>query len=133
MDGLNALPNLLKLLATRASGLVNLADVGRDAGLPHTTLTRYLTLRETVFLAHRLPAWSPNLGKRLVRAPKLHLVDADRPACQNLLAYQSRFVQAFLFVHGVEFAVPNTDSSFTEFSSSNLIEKYHVNRIQMPL
>ena len=75
MDGLHSLPNLLKLLAARTSGLLNLADVGRDAGLPHTTLTRYLALLETVFLVHRLPAWSPNLGKRLVKAAKLHLVD----------------------------------------------------------
>lgn len=75
VDALHALPNLLKLLAARASGLLNLADVGRDAGLPHTTLTRYLTLLETVFLVHRLPAWSTNLGKRLVKTPKLHLVD----------------------------------------------------------
>jgi predicted AAA+ superfamily ATPase len=56
--------------------LLNLADVSRDAGLPHTTLTRYLALLETVFLVHRLPAWSPNLGKRLVKAPKLHLLDS---------------------------------------------------------
>ena len=75
VDGLHALPNLLRLLAARASGLLNLADVGRDAALPHTTLTRYLTLLETVFLVHRLPAWSPNVGKRLVKAPKLHVVD----------------------------------------------------------
>ena len=69
------LPQLLALLASRASGLLNLADVGRDAGLPHTTVTRYLALLETVFLVHRLPAWSINLGRRLVKAPKLHLVD----------------------------------------------------------
>ena len=75
VDALHQLPNLLKLLAARTSGLMNLADIGRDAGLPHTTLTRYLALLETVFLVHRLPAWSPNLGKRLVKAPKLHLVD----------------------------------------------------------
>jgi uncharacterized protein len=75
VEALHALPNLLKLLAARASGLLNLSDVGRDAGLPHTTLTRYLALLETVFLVHRLPAWSPNLGQRLVKTPKLHLVD----------------------------------------------------------
>ncbi len=75
VDGLHALPNLLRLLAARASGLLNLADIGRDAALPHTTLTRYLTLLESVFLVHRLPAWSPNVGKRLVKAPKLHVVD----------------------------------------------------------
>ena len=45
------------------------------AGLAHTTPTRYLALLETVFLVQRLPAWSRNLGKRLVKAPKLHLVD----------------------------------------------------------
>ena len=83
VDALHTLPNLLKLLAARASGLLNLADVGRDAGLPHTTLTRYLALLETVFLVHRLPAWSHNLGQRLVKAPKLHLVDSGL-ACHLL-------------------------------------------------
>jgi predicted AAA+ superfamily ATPase len=83
VDGLHALPNLLKLLAARVSGLLNLADVGRDAALPFTTLTRYMTLLETVFLVHRLPAWSFNLGKRLVKAPKLHMVDSGL-ACQLL-------------------------------------------------
>jgi uncharacterized protein len=76
VDALHSLPNLLKLLAARASGLVNLADVARDAGLPHTSLTRYLALLEAVFLVYRLPAWSANLGQRLVKAPKLHLVDS---------------------------------------------------------
>lgn len=75
VDALHQLPNLLKLLAARTSGLMNLADLGRDVALPHTTVTRYLALLETVFLIHRVPDWSTNLGKRLVKAPKLHLVD----------------------------------------------------------
>lgn len=83
VDALHSLPNLLKLLAARSSGLLNLADTGRDAGLPHTTLTRYLTLLETVFLVHRLPAWSRNLGQRLIKAPKVHLADTGL-ACHLL-------------------------------------------------
>jgi predicted AAA+ superfamily ATPase len=75
VDGLHSLPNLLKLLAARTAGLLNLSDIGRDASLPHTTLTRYMALLETVFLVNRLPAWSANFGQRLVKAPKLHLVD----------------------------------------------------------
>jgi predicted AAA+ superfamily ATPase len=75
VDALHALPNLLKLLAARSSGILNMADVGRDAGLPHATLSRYLTLLESVFLVHRLPAWSRNFGQRLVKAPKIHLLD----------------------------------------------------------
>ncbi len=92
VDALHTLPNLLKLLAARASGLLNLADVGRDAGLPHTTLTRYLALLETVFLVHRLPAWSHNLGQRLVKAPKVHLVDTGL-ACHLLGADARRLAE----------------------------------------
>lgn len=83
VDALHTLPNLLKLLAARSSGLLNLADAGRYAGLPHTTLTRYLALLETVFLVNRLPAWSRNLGQRLVKSPKVHLVDTGL-ACHLL-------------------------------------------------
>lgn len=89
VEALHSMPNLLKMLAARASGLLNLADVGRDACLPHTTLTRYLTLLETVFLVQRLPAWSRNLGQRLVKAPKVHLVDTGL-ACHLLGANARR-------------------------------------------
>lgn len=88
VDGLHTLPNLLKLLASRTSGLLNLADISRDAGLPHTTLVRYLALLETVFLVHRLPSWTRNLGKRLVKAPKVHLTDTGL-AC-HLLGVDAR-------------------------------------------
>jgi uncharacterized protein len=89
VEALHALPNLLKLLAARASGMLNLADVGRDAGLAHTTLTRYLALLETVYLVHRSPAWSRNLGKRLVKAPKLHVVGTGL-ACHLVGAHTRR-------------------------------------------
>jgi predicted AAA+ superfamily ATPase len=75
VEALHALPNLLKLVAARGAGLLNMSDVGRDAGLPHSTLSRYLSLLEHVFLVHRVPAWSHNLGQRLVKAPKIHVLD----------------------------------------------------------
>lgn len=75
IEGLTETPRLLSLLAARAAGLLNMAEVSRDAGIPHTTLQRYLALFETTFLIQRIPAWSANLGKRLVKAPKLLLGD----------------------------------------------------------
>ena len=92
VDALHALPNLLKLLAARSAGLFNLSDVGRDASLPHSTLTRYLVLLEALFLVHRLPAWSVNLGKRLVKAAKLHIGDSGL-ACHLMGADAARFNQ----------------------------------------
>jgi len=75
VDALRALPTLLKLLAKSTAGLLNLADMVRATGLPHTTLRRYLALLETVFIVQSLPAWSGNSAQRIVKSPKLHLLD----------------------------------------------------------
>ncbi len=75
IDRLLDMPRLLGLLATRTGQLINHADLARTLGLPQTTLKRYMALLETTFLVRRLPAWFTNVGKRLVKAPKLMLVD----------------------------------------------------------
>lgn len=76
IEGLTELPRLLALLAARAGALANAAEISRSAGISHSTLRRYLGLLEAVFVLQPLPAWSTNLGKRLVRSPKIHLVDS---------------------------------------------------------
>lgn len=75
IEKLADLPRLLTLLAVRAGSLSNMAEISRAIGIPHTSLQRYLALLEATFLFHPLPAWSANLGKRLVRSPKIHLLD----------------------------------------------------------
>ena len=75
IDRLLDMPRLLGLLATRTGQLINHADLARTLGLPQTTLKRYMALLEATFLVRRLPAWFTNVGKRLVKAPKLMLVD----------------------------------------------------------
>ena len=75
IERLTELPALLSLLATRAGSLLNFAAVARGLTLPQSTLKRYMALLETTFLVQYLPAWSANLGKRLVKAPKVMLTD----------------------------------------------------------
>jgi uncharacterized protein len=75
IEGLTELPRVLTLLATRASSLHNLADISRSISIPQSTLRRYLTLLEATFLLAPLPAWSSNLGRRMIKAPKLALSD----------------------------------------------------------
>ncbi len=75
IEGLTALPRLLSLLAARATSLVNFAELSRSSGIPQSTLKRYISLLETTFLVQVLPAWSGNLGKRLVKSPKLIISD----------------------------------------------------------
>lgn len=70
-----ALRRLLQLAAVRSASLLNHSELARTLAVPVSTLKRYLALLETLFLVHELPAWASNRGKRLVRAPKLHLAD----------------------------------------------------------
>ncbi len=76
VEQLTAVPDLIQLLATRSATLLNFAELSRSSGLPQTTLKRYFSLLETLFLVYRLPAWERNLGKRLVKAPKVFLPDS---------------------------------------------------------
>lgn len=66
---------LMNLLALRVGRLVNQADIARDAGLSHATAHRYLNLLETSFLIARVPAYSVNRTKRLLKMPKLYWAD----------------------------------------------------------
>lgn len=76
VQDITALPKLLKLLAARTSALFNQSEVSRSAAMPNATIGRYLAVLQALFLVHFLPAWSSNLGKRLVKSPKIILTDS---------------------------------------------------------
>jgi uncharacterized protein len=76
IEQLTEIPNLLQLLAARSATLLNFAELSRTAGLAQSTLKRYFALLEMLFLVVRLAPWERNLGKRLVKAPKVFLPDS---------------------------------------------------------
>lgn len=73
---LEAFQTFLGLCAGRAASLLNLSGLGADAGITHPTARAWLSLLEASYLAIRLQPWHQNLGKRLVKTPKLHLLDS---------------------------------------------------------
>ncbi len=80
IDTLTDLPRLVGLVAARPMALLNYAELARSTGLPQTTLKRYMALLQTVFLIRTLPPWHGNLGKRLVKTPKILFTDAGLAA-----------------------------------------------------
>lgn len=80
VDVLVAMPRLLRSLAGRVSGLLNLADVGRMVEMPYTSLRRYVAILEAAYLVCPVPAWSANLGLRSIKSPKVHLADTGLAA-----------------------------------------------------
>lgn len=75
IERLVELPSILGLLAARAGGLLNYADLSRTSGIPQTSMKRYLALLQATLLFEPLPAWTANIGKRLVKSPKVMLND----------------------------------------------------------
>lgn len=75
IEGVLELPRLLSLIASQSGALVNMSSLSRDAGLVMMTLKRYLALLEAIFFVIRLNAWFKNIGKRLIKTPKLYLTD----------------------------------------------------------
>jgi predicted AAA+ superfamily ATPase len=87
---LDELPTLLRLTAARVSGLLSPTGIARDAGMSRSTVQRYLTLLEQLFLLIRARAWSRNIGQRLIKAPKTWIPDTGL-ACHLLDYGQARF------------------------------------------
>ncbi len=74
---LGVLPHLLKVLASRAGGLINEADIARSTGQNAVTTKNYRILLQMLFLTFDVKPWYRNIGKRLVKAPKGYVTDTS--------------------------------------------------------
>lgn len=90
---LNDLPRLLAVAAAHGGQLLNATQIGAQLGLNHKTADKYLGILEKLFLVQRLPAWSRNELSRLVKAPKLHFLDAGLHATLTRLSPELVFTQ----------------------------------------
>jgi predicted AAA+ superfamily ATPase len=78
LSSISALPDFRRLMRAaclRIGQLINQTELGRDVALPQPTVHRYMNLLETSYLLVRLPAYSVNRTKRLIKAPKLYWGD----------------------------------------------------------
>ena len=71
-----ALGRLWTMLAHQQGGLLNQARLAAGLGVSAPTVTRYTDLMVDLQLVRRLPPWSGNVGKRLVKAPKIYVRDS---------------------------------------------------------
>ncbi len=74
------LSRLLELLALRSAELFNASNLANSLGLHRETVEHYASVLERLFLIRRLPAWHRNTGKRLIKSPKIHLLDSGLAA-----------------------------------------------------
>lgn len=64
------------MLAHHQSGLLNAAELARSLGVDGKTVASYLDLLVDLLLVRRLQPWHANVGKRLVKSPKVYVRDS---------------------------------------------------------
>ena len=70
----------LRLCASRTGQILNLSSLANDCGVSQPTARSWLSVLEASYLVFRLPPFFANLGKRLIKAPKLYFYDTGLAA-----------------------------------------------------
>lgn len=71
---------LLEILALRTGTLLNVLSLSKELSLHRGTVDHYLAVLERLFLVRSLQSWHRHPAKRLIKTPKIHLVDTGLAA-----------------------------------------------------
>ena len=72
---LTGFQSLLNVLAARSGQLLNLTDVAKDIGVAVNTIKAWLSVLEATYQVTVLRPYFANVGKRLVKTPKVYFTD----------------------------------------------------------
>lgn len=75
VQDLSAFQRFLRLCAGRTGQLLNLSALAGEAGIAQSTARAWMSVLEASDLVYLLPPYHRNFGKRVVKSPKLYLVD----------------------------------------------------------
>ena len=75
IENLADMRRLMAALCLRLGGLMNQAELSRDLGLPSSTVQRFMNLLEVSYQLVRVPGYSVNRTRRLIKAPKIYWSD----------------------------------------------------------
>jgi len=65
----------VRLLAGRCSQPLNMASYSKELGVSVPTIKQWLSVLEASYIVHALPPYSVNLGKSVVKSPKIYFSD----------------------------------------------------------
>lgn len=75
-----AFNKFITLLAGRTGQLLNLNSLSCEVGVSHTTLGEWIDVLEASFIVFRLCPYYANIGKRLVKTPKIYFTETGLAA-----------------------------------------------------
>ena len=65
----------IQILAARVSQILNMSDIARDIGVSVPTIKKWISVLEASYIVFLLPPYYVNLGKRIIKSPKIYFYD----------------------------------------------------------
>ena len=65
----------LKICATRIGQILDITSLANDCGIDRKTASSWLSILESSYIAFQMPPYFANIGKRLIKSPKLYFYD----------------------------------------------------------
>ena len=75
IDNLLLFEKCVRLLAGRTGSLLNANSLGNDCGVSQPTIRKWISILEACYVVFLLPPFFRNIGKRLIKTPKLYFYD----------------------------------------------------------
>ena len=75
LKDLSRFENFIRLLAGRIGQVVNVASLASDTGVSSPTISDWLSVLEASYIIYRLQPYYKNLGKRIIKSPKLYFIE----------------------------------------------------------
>lgn len=103
---------LISLLAANTSQLLNMSTYAKELGVDVKTIKRWISVLEASYIIFLLPPYYNNLGKRIVKSPKVYFYDT------GLVSYLTGISNANLFERG-----PLLGSLFENYMVSEILKR----------
>lgn len=113
ISDLSVFQTFITLCASRIGQLINFTSLGNECGISDKTARRWLSILETNYIIYLLYPHYTNLGKRIVKSPKIYFYDT------GLACYLLRIKQNELVSH------PNKCALFESFIISDIIKHFY--------
>lgn len=84
----------IQMLAARVSQVLNMSQIGRDLGISVPTVKKWISVLEASYIVFLLPPYHKNLGKRIIKSPKIYFHDT------GLVSYLTGIRDRQLFERG---------------------------------